>query len=229
MQVLGKSYPTVRRWADKGLIRTTKLDSGQVMYWDEDVWSLIGKKTSRESLIAVYTRVTGTTESSRRLMAEQQGLIRKWCAARGLVIDRLYEDWAPSTEYSLTERPGLHLMLQDIIQRRIVAVIVEGPDRLARIGVEIIEQLCRYYGVNLLYLNRAIVRPEYLQEQEKDIALLLERAGVDRLGGPEGGPLPKPKRPKLKDPGRIVPHWEGQPWPKGSRELHEDPDLSDLM
>jgi hypothetical protein len=38
----------------------------------------------------------------------------------------------------------------------------------------------------------------------------------------------KPTKPKLKDPGKIVPDWEGAPMPKGSRELGSDA-LSDLM
>lgn len=228
MQVLGKSYSTVRRWADKGRIRTTKLENGHIMYWDEDVWAMIGKKISKESLVTVYSRVAGTTESDRRLMAEQQRLLHAWCSARGLQVDRLYEDWAPSTEYSIEERPGLHLLLQDIIQKRVEAVIVETPDRLARIGRELIEQLCRYYGVQLVYVNKAIQRPEYLAEQEKDLERLLKKAKIERLGDLGVDHLPKPKKPKLKDPGKIVPNWEGEPMPKGSREL-ADPDLSDLM
>ena len=231
MKVLGKSYPTIRRWADKGRIRTTKLENGHIMYWDEDVWALIGKRTSRASLTVLYCRVAGTTESDRRLMAEQQRLLHAWCTARGLVVDRLYEDWAPSTEYSLEERPGLHLLLQDIIQRRVAAVIVETPDRLARLGREIFEEVCRYYGVQLVYVNRAIQRPEYLAEQEADLHRLLKKAKIDRLEELGVETLPKPKRPKLKSPGRIVPHWEGAPLPPNSRDLAqgEGQDLSDLM
>jgi len=229
LKLLGISYNTLKGWAKRGRLRRWKEDGGRWIYNDDDVYSMIGKKISKESLVCVYYRVGGTTESDRRLMAEQQKLIHQWCAARGLSVDRAYEDWAPSTEYSLERRPGLHLLLQDIIQKRVEAVVVETPDRLARIGVEMIEQLCRYYGVQLVYVNRAIQRPEYLAEQENDIARLLERAGIDRLGGPEKGHLPKPNRPKLKDPGKIVPDWEGAPPPKGSRELMEDPDLSDLM
>ena len=228
MQVLDKSYSTVRRWADKGRIRTTKLENGHIMYWDEDVWAMVGKKISKESLVTLYARVAGTTESDRKLMAEQQRLLHQWCAARGLQVDRLYEDWAPSTEYSLQERPGLHLLLQDIIQKRVAAVIVETPDRLARIGRELIEQLCRYYGVQLVYVNRVIQRPEYLAEQEVDLHRLLKKAKIDRLEEVGVETLPRPKRPKLKDPGKIVPDWEGAPLPKGSRELGGE-ELSDLM
>jgi len=228
MQVLGKSYATVRRWADKGRIRTTKLENGHIMYWDEDVWAMVGKRIARESLVTVYCRAAGTTESDRRLMAEQQRLLHAWCSARGLQVDRLYEDWAPSTEYSLEERPGLLLLLQDIIQKRVQAVIEETPDRLARLGRELIEQICRYYGVQLVYVNRAIQRPEYLAEQEADLYRLLKSAKIERLEEVGVDHLPKPKKPKLKDPGKIVPNWEGAPMPKGSRELG-DRDLSDLM
>ena len=227
MKVLGKSYSTVRRWADHGRIRTTKLENGHIMYWDEDVWAMIGKKISRDSLVTIYVRVAGTSESSQRLMAEQQGLLHSWCTARGLTVDRIYEDWAPSTEYSLEERPGLHLMLQDIIQRRVSAVIVETPDRLARLGRELIEQLCRYYGVQLVYVNKAIQRPEYLAEQEEDLHRLLKKAKIERLEEVGVDTLPKPKKPKLKDPGRIVPTWEGEPLPPTSRDL--DQGLEDLM
>jgi septum formation topological specificity factor MinE len=123
----------------------------------------------------------------------------------------------------LEERPGLHLLLQDIIQRRVAAVVVETPDRLARLGREIIEQLCKYYGVQLVYVNKVIQRPEYLAEQEKDILTLLKKAKIERLEEVGVETLPKPNKPKLKDPGKIVPDWEGAPLPKTSR------DLSDLM
>lgn len=224
LQLLGISLNTLKGWAAKGRVRYYRADDGRRVYNDDDVYSMIGKKVAKDNWIAAYYRVAGTTESDRRLMAEQQGLVHQWCAARGLSVDRSYEDWAPSTEYSLQERPGLHLLLQDIIQKRVSAVVVETPDRLARIGREIIEQLCRYYGVNLCYVNKAIQRPEYLAEQEGDLVRLLERAKIDRLGELET--LPKPKKPKLVDPGKIVSDWEGAPLPKTSRELG---DLGDLM
>jgi predicted site-specific integrase-resolvase len=223
LELLGISYNTLKGWAQQGRIRRFKQDGGRWVFNDDDVYAMIGKKISKESLVTLYTRVAGTTESDRKLMAEQQKLLHAWCSARGLSVDRIYEDWAPSTEYSLEERPGLHLLLQDIIQRRVAAVVVETPDRLARLGREIIEQLCKYYGVQLVYVNKVIQRPEYLAEQEKDILTLLKKAKIERLEEVGVETLPKPNKPKLKDPGKIVPDWEGAPLPANSR------DLSDLM
>ena len=228
LSILGITYNTLKGWAKQGRVRRWKEDNGRWIYNDDDIWAMVGKRISKESLVTLYCRVAGTQESDRRLMAEQQRLLHAWCSARGLQVDRLYEDWAPSTEYSLQERPGLHLLLQDIIQKRVEAVIVETPDRLARIGRELIEQLCRYYGVQLVYVNKAIQRPEYLAEQEKDLERLLKKAKIDRLEQVGIDSLPKPSKPKLKDPGKIVPDWEGAPMPKGSRELG-DGALSDLM
>ena len=223
MELLGISYNTLKGWAKQGKVRRWKEDGGRWIYNDDDVYSMIGKRISRESLVTLYVRVAGTTESDRQLMADQQKILHAWCSARGLAVDRIYEDWAPSTEYSLAERPGLHLLLQDIIQRRVTAVIVETPDRVARVGRELVEQICRYYGVQLVYVNKVIQRPEYLAEQEEDIHRILKRAKIERLADVGVETLPKPSKPKLKDPGKIVPDWEGAPLPKTSR------DLSDLM
>jgi predicted site-specific integrase-resolvase len=225
LQLLGISYNTLKAWAKQGRVRRWKEEDGRWIYNDDDVYAMVGKKLAKDNWVVTYCRVAGTTESDRKLMADQQRVLHLWCAARGLSVDQQYEDWAPSTEYSLAERPGLHQLLQDIIQKRVSAVVVETPDRLARLGRELIEQICRYYGVQLVYVNKKIQRPEYLAEQEADLVRLLKAAKIDRLQD-LGDQLPKPKKPKLPDPGKIVSDWEGAPLPKTSRELEQ---LGDLM
>jgi excisionase family DNA binding protein len=222
MEVMGCGYKKLQRLVRKGEIRAVN-DGKRWIFNDEDIWKKVGKVApAGQQWMAFYCRVGGTTESDRRLMQQQQELMRQWATAKGLEINWLYEDWAPSTEYSIEERPGLHQMLQDIIHKRVKVIVVESPDRLARIGRELIEVLCTYYGVNLVYCNTVISRPEYLDEQAGEIARLLEKAGVDRLGA-RGRELPKVNKPKLKHPGKIVSDWEGQPLPPTSR------DLSDLI
>ena len=223
LHLLGITTNTLKTWAKKGRIRCEKLPDGRRLYWDEDVYALIGKKLEKTSWVVTYSRVAGTTESDQKVMTQQRLRLQDWCTARGLTPDQAYEDWSPSTELSLAERPGLHQLLQDVIQKRVTAVVVDTPDRLACIGVEIFTELFRYYGVEIIFLNKTISRPEYLAEQERDILILLKRAGVERLDQIQAETLAQPKRPKIKDPGKIVPDWEGAPLPKTSR------DLSDLM
>lgn len=228
-RILGISYTTLKRWALQGKVRRYKSEKGKWIFFDSEIYALVGKRVESENWVAVYCRVAGTTESSRALMADQQETIRAWCMARGLRVDRLYEDWAKGTDFSLEERPGLHLLLQDIIQRRVAAVVVESPDRIARVGRELVEELARYYGVQIAYLNQGISRPEYIKEQEGDLVHLLKAAKIERLGELAGDPLPKPVKRKITRPGKITPYWEGAPLPKGSQIIDEDPDLSNLI
>lgn len=224
MDVLKCSYSTVRRYADRGRIRTTKLPSGQILYWDDDVYALIGKKIVKENWTVAYTRVAGTTESDRRLMQRQQETVRKWCLQRGIQLDKLYDDWCPSTDFSLDWRPGLHELIQDVIKKKISVIIVETPDRLARVGWELFPAWFKYYGVEVVVVNSAISVPEYRQEQEKDLTNLLLKAGVDRLDklGAEVLPVPR-KREKRPHPGKITPNWDEAPVEDTNRGL------SDLM
>ncbi len=224
MEVLNCSYSTVRRYADRGRLRTTKLPSGQIMYWDDDVYSLIGKKLIKENWTVAYCRVAGTTESDRRLMLQQQQLVRGWAAQRGISLDKLYDDWAPATDFSLDWRPGLHELIQDVIKKKVSLIIVETPCRLARVGWEIFPAWFRYYGVEVVVINSAITVPEYQLEQEKDLTNLLLKAGVDRLDklGADALPVPR-KREKRAHPGKITPNWEEAP------EVEDERDLSDMI
>jgi predicted site-specific integrase-resolvase len=200
------------------------MPNGKVMYWDDDVYALMGKKIQKENWTVAYCRVSGTTESDQRLMLQQQQLIRSWSAQRGISLDKLYDDWAPATDFSLDWRPGLHDLIQDVIKKKVSVIIVETPCRLARVGWELFPAWFRYYGVEVVVINSAITVPEYQLEQEKDLTNLLLKAGVDRLDKLGADVLPKPKkRERREHPGKITPNWEEKP------ETPTERDLSDLM
>ena len=224
MDILKCSYSTVRRYADRGRIRTTKMPNGHILYWDDDVYALIGKKLVKENWTVAYCRVAGTTESDRVLMQRQQQLVRNWSAQRGISLEKLYDDWCPATDFSLDWRPGLHDLIQDVIKKKVSVIIVETPDRLARVGWELFPAWFKYYGVEVVVINSAISVPEYQQEQEKDLTNLLLKAGVDRLDKLGGDVLPVPRKKERREhPGKITPNWEDQP------ETPSRGDLSDLM
>ena len=224
MTTLQCSYNSCRKWRNEGKLRTTKMPNGKVMYWDDDVYALMGKKIQKENWTVAYCRVAGTTESDRELMQRQQQLVRHWCAQRGISLEKLYDDWCPATDFSLDWRPGLHDLIQDVIKKKVSVIIVETPDRLARVGWELFPAWFRYYGVEVIVINSAISVPEYRLEQEKDLTNLLLKAGVDRLDKLGGEQLPVPRKKERREhPGKITPNWEDQP------ETPSQRDLSDLM
>ena len=223
LSVLGCSVSTFKRYVKAGKIRYTQVGN-RYMYWDDDVYKLRGKHLVRDNWSVAYCRVAGTTESDRRLMLQQQQLVRQWCAQRGISLDKLYDDWAPATDFSLDWRPGLHELIQDVIKKKVSLIIVETPDRLARVGWEIFPAWFKYYGVEVVVINSAITVPEYQLEQEKDLTNLLLKAGVDRLDKLGADALPvQRKKQRREHPGKITPNWDEQP------EGPSKGDLSDLM
>jgi predicted site-specific integrase-resolvase len=220
VKILGVSRATVRYWAKVGRIRTSKgIATNKLIYWDDDVWALVGKRLVRDHRVVAYCRVDGTTEKKRETMQRQQEKISLFATARGLSIDEVYEDWSPSVVFDPKARPGLHSLLVDIIQGKIQTVIVETHDRLARVGWELFPTLFAYYGVELVVMNKAIKLAEYQEEQERDLQWILQRAGVDRIDALGADLKPKPKKQKPPTVERKAPYWRDA-----------DPDmLSDLI
>lgn len=210
MEVIGCSWNTLRNYVKRGYIRYTRMPNGKRMYWDEDVYAMVGKRLPKKSDVVLYVRMNKSTTESRKKMLEQQRVAYDWAVARGIKIARVYEDWAPATGFSIKQRPGLHELVQDVIQKKVGSVIVETPDRLARIGFELLEELFKYYGVEILVINEVLEDPYYAAEQTEDLAELIAKAKEDRLGTPKQRVKKwAKKREDAAHPGKIVEDWDG--------------------
>jgi predicted site-specific integrase-resolvase len=224
MKTLKCSISSVRRWTQEGKLRYTDVpDKNGVtfrrMYWDEDVWHLVGKKYHKEHMICLYARVNKKTIASQEKMLAQQRLCYEWATAKGLKITKVYEDWAISVDFSVMSRPGLHSLIEDVIKKKVDIIIVETRDRLGRVGWDLCRDIFKYFGVELLIVNEVIHDPFYREEQEDDLAYILEQAKVDRVGALSGSKPKPPAKTFATHKGKITPNWEGQP----------EGDLSDLM
>lgn len=186
------------------------MPNGKRMYWDEDVYAMVGKRLPKKSDVVLYARMNKPTTESRKKMHLQQKTCLDWAVARGIKIKRVYEDWAPSTGFGIKQRPGLHELIQDVIQKKVGAVIVETPCRMARIGFELFDELFRYYGVEILIVNEVLEDPFYAAEQTEDLTELITRAKEDRLGTPKQR-IKKwaKKKAESQHPGKIVPDFDG--------------------
>lgn len=183
---LGISYSTLKRYVKKGLIRRSKYEMpgkrGKYNYWEDDIYAMVGKRLPREHWVAIYCRVNGKTKEADAKMIEQKRILYAWCAKRGITIDKVYEERARSTEYNKYKRPVLHELINDVLNKRLDAIVIETKDRITRIGFEMWEELFKYHGVEPLIVNKLIVDPFYQAEQAEDLALILEQAKIDRLG-----------------------------------------------
>lgn len=187
LDVLGVSYSTLKRYVAKGLIRTYTYQTpklmGKMNYWDDDVYALVGHRTQRKAgarEIAIYLRVNGKTRADDERMIEQKRTVMKFCAARGISIDRTYEDRASSIETRDEARPDWHRLLRDVMAGDVAALVVETRCRLSRFAWNEIETLFKYHHCELIIVNKVIDDLFYQDEQSEDLARQIELLKLDR-------------------------------------------------
>ena len=187
MEVLGVSYSTLKRYVVQGKIRTydykIKKYLGKKNYWDEDVYALVGKKRKSDKglrEVAAYFRVNEPTKEGQARMQKQKELVNNFCGARGISIDRVYEDYGSSIFSSIDKRPSYHKLLQDIMLGNVALVVIETRCRLSRFAYSELEEILKYYQVDILVINRVIDDLFYQDEQADDIARMLKKSKLER-------------------------------------------------
>lgn len=179
LEVIGCHSTTLKRYMQKGYIRITKLPNGRYNYYEDDVYKMVGKRLSREHWTVLYSRVDSTSTKNRAKLEKQKKLAYEWSVKRGLIFDKVYEDFRPASDYN---RPALLQLIEDILKKRVDNVVVETRCRLTRFAWGIFEMLFKYHGVALIVMNQWITDDHYKEEQSNDLARVLKSAGLERLG-----------------------------------------------
>ena len=189
MKVLGVSYSTLQRYVKRGLINVYKYQMpgkmGKNNYWDDDVYALVGNRIKKDHLIVGYCRVRNRFKEDMSQLQSQKNLMREFCTRRGISLERIYEDIGASTDYSKKGRPGFHTLLQDVMQGKIQAVVVDTKCRITRVAFEIYTEVLSYYGTEVIIMNPVLEDPYYLSEQAEDLTYLVKKAGLDRIKSSE--------------------------------------------
>ena len=142
---------------------------------------MIGRKVHRGHEVVGYIRVNGVFKEDKEKLADQRARMRKFCNARGISLDRVYEDIAASTQFSTKKRPALHEMIQRVLSGHIDGIVIDTKDRLFRIGYEVLETMFKYHGTQLIVMNPALTDEYYQKEQSDDLAKLLAQAKIERI------------------------------------------------
>lgn len=187
MKHLGVSLTTLKRYATRGLIRVTKYQIPHRMGWnnydDSDVFALLGQGLrSPNKIIIAYVRAKGESKEADAKVKEQNKRILAFSSARGISLDRIYEDRSDSmaTDYGL--RPGLSDMMESVLRGEVSAIVLDTKCRLSRFAFHAYEHLFKYHGVSVVIINKVLGDPYYQAEQADDIARVLSEAKIARLG-----------------------------------------------
>lgn len=170
MKLLGISRVTLHRYIKQGYLKYKALPTGLYDYDDDSVYAFIGlKKDKHNTLIVSYSRVS--TQEQRQQLKEQTQRIYDSCMARGLKLDKQYEDIKSGLSF---DRPDFNELLKQVISGNVELVIIENKDRLSRFGFDLLTEIFKYFGCKILVLNDVMANKTYEQELTEDLISIIQ-------------------------------------------------------
>lgn len=142
---LGISTQTVRRYEEKGLLKSIRSVSNQRLYLQTDVDALLGTKNVPE-ITAFYVRESNNTDSSDSALDTQKQLLE---AAFGKPF-KVFKDKGSGLNEN---RKGLNSLLESAKNNDFNVLCIVAKDRLTRFGYTYLERVLAEYGVKIKILD----------------------------------------------------------------------------
>ena len=165
-ELLGVSVATLRRWDNCGQLPATKSPGGTRYYSDEDYQKAlhirVEKKPKRN---VIYCRVSSPNQKDD--LRSQVEAMELFALGRGLITETISEIGG-GMNFS---RKHFMKLITDIINGSVGIIIVAHKDRLARFGFELIDNLAKQYGCEILVVNREELSPQ--QEMVEDLMSII--------------------------------------------------------
>ena len=168
-EILHITQPTLSKYSKLGLIKYQKIAHNSYIYNAEDVYRLIGIRKEKHKRINVsYARTSNKPKANE--LRDQSQRIYEFCLKQGISIDKQIEDIKSGMSF---DRKGLSSLLQLVIEGKVEMVIVENKDRLARFGFELIVEMFKYFGTQIIVISEEVQNKTYEQELTEDLISII--------------------------------------------------------
>ena len=113
---------------------------------------------TEEQVTLGYARVS-SHDQKEQLQTQAQRL-QEYCKAQGYANTEVITDLGSGMNY---KKPGLLKLLRLVLQGRVKRLVLVTKDRLLRFGAELLFQMCRVFGVEVVVLDAT---PDASREQQ---------------------------------------------------------------
>lgn len=160
---IGVSVETLRRWDRTGKLKAKRTPSNHRYYTEEDLLQAKGlKPISEERLIKVYCRVSSAKQKNE--LANQKLSMEQFCLARGYAVDEWVEEIGGGLNF---KRKKFLNLIEEAISGKIETIVIAHKDRLCRFAFDLIEQLLKKRGCQIVVANAESMSPQ--QELLEDL------------------------------------------------------------
>lgn len=146
-RLLGITQQTLYNYNKMNKIKYTKLNNNHYEYDEDEVYRLIGK-TETERVNIIYSRVS-LPKQKEDLLRQIERLLQ-YTITKGEKIDNQYSDIKSGMNF---ERDGLNTVINRVINNEIDKIFVENKDRLTRFGFELLVNLFKKFGTEIVVVN----------------------------------------------------------------------------
>jgi predicted site-specific integrase-resolvase len=145
-KVLGVSIQTLRRWEETGYLVPARKSSGKTRYYDLD--QLTGKERVDQDLTIAYARVS--SHDQKEDLKRQADVLASYCAKQAWNF-QVIQDLGSGMNY---RKKGLKVLLDMILEGKIVRLVLTHKDRLLRFGAELVFALCEAKQIEVVIINK---------------------------------------------------------------------------
>ena len=167
MNLLQISRSTLKRYREKGILKASRLPSGQYIFDDDSVLLLKNGRSPRLTLL--YGRIS--TYKQKHDLANQMQELQNFAEKKGYQVDGSYQDIASGISFK--NRKQFLKMLDLIIEGKVERVVITHQDRLSRVGFELFEYLFRNYNTEIEVISDELNPKTDEQELFEEIISLL--------------------------------------------------------
>jgi putative resolvase len=165
---IGVTLDTLRRWEKEGKITSERTPGGHRRYDLDQVLAYVNQKRNKtiEKVAVGYARVS--TAKKKDDLERQKQVLELYCASKGWKY-RILEDIGSGLNY---DKKGLKELIRLIETNQISHLVLNYKDRLLRFGSEIIFEMCRIRGIEVVVLNED-EQKTYEEELVEDVLAII--------------------------------------------------------
>lgn len=166
--ILGVTQQTLHNYVKNGLLTPFKVNDTHYEYDEEQVMALIGGKANKPRFNVTYARVSQPKQ--RNDLKAQSERLYDFCIGKGIELKEQIEDVKSGMEFD--NRKGFQKLLDMVLQNQVDNVVVENKDRLVRFGFNLLKNVFRRHGTNIIVMSD-IDNKTYEQELTDDLISII--------------------------------------------------------
>lgn len=151
-KVAGVSVSTLRRWEKENKFTPCCRTLGVHRRYSLEQLErdLLGKVSAITRKVIAYARVS--SHDQKKDLKRQEHRLQQYCEERGCIYE-LISDLGSGINY---KKKGLNKLIKSICRREVSELVLTHKDRLLRFGSQLLFQLCKFFGTNVVILDDTI-------------------------------------------------------------------------